>query len=57
MYETAQKEAYLIAQKKKAISDDSQQDKLKAEFIALRKKKVENLLNLIKQLGDMIPAS
>ncbi len=30
---------------------------LRDKFAALRKKKVENMLNLIKQLGDMVTAS
>ena len=56
MFETAQEEKALNEMRKR-VGSDEQQDGFKDKFKALQKKKVTNLLNLLKNLGDMITAS
>ena len=57
MYETAQEEAIIVAQKKSAGGDEKQLATFKERLHAVNKKKFDNILNLLKNLGDMVTAS
>lgn len=57
IYEATMEEKYLVEQKKRIGSDDSQVDSIRDKFKALQQKKFDNLLNLLKTLGDMVTSS
>ena len=57
IYETTQEEAQLVSLKKAYSADEKQLHVLNERFSALHKKKVNNILNLLKNLGDMVTAS
>ena len=57
MYEASLEEASLKRQVKSLSPEEKNAGVLRDKFAALKKKKFDNLLNLLKTLGDMITAS
>lgn len=57
MYETAVEEAQLKAQLSQQIQDEKSQTAILEKYAAIKKKKFDNTLNLLKNLGDMVTAS
>ena len=57
MYEASLEEAALKRQVKSLSPEEKNAGVLRDKFAALKKKKFDNLLNLLKTLGDMITAS
>lgn len=60
MLEVAQEEAILkqqYAEASRAVLDEGQLSDFKAKRAAISKKKFDNTLNLLKNLGDMVTAS
>lgn len=57
MYDTAQEEAFYKGRKKQFAGDEKKLQETTEKLHQLNKKKVENVLNLLKNLGDTVTAS
>ena len=57
IYETQMEEKFLIENLKKVGADEQKVESTKDKLHGLQKKKVENILNLLKNLGDMVTAT